>query len=104
MLSYCSITGVMSLRTEKIKKVAGKIREARRYWDAHRNKAARRERDLALELYSELTEEEKKEILVKMILVHFDYRITVDPVLCQRGFLDSRAHLINMECWIAVQF
>ena len=44
-----------------MKEVAGKIREARRYWDAHRNKAARRERELALELYSELTEEEKKE-------------------------------------------
>ena len=62
MLGCCSITDVMSLRTEKIKEVAGKIREARRYWDAHRNKAARRERELALGLYSELTEVEKKEI------------------------------------------
>ena len=62
MLGFCVSTGVMSLRTEKIKEVAGKIREARRYWDAHRNKAARRERELALELYSGLTFEEKKEI------------------------------------------
>ncbi|MDG1670486.1 MAG: hypothetical protein P8H96_06445, partial [Akkermansiaceae bacterium] len=62
MLGCCSITDVMSLRREKIKEVAGKIREARRCWDAHRNKAARRERDQALGLYSDLTEVEKKEI------------------------------------------
>ena len=52
----------MSLRAEKIKEVAGKIRDARKYWDAHRNKAARRERDSALKQYSQLTEAEKKEI------------------------------------------
>ena len=44
-------------------------------------------------------------ILVKMMLVHFDDRITVDPVLRQLYFfLDVVAHMINMKRWRAVQF
>jgi len=52
----------MSLRKDKIKEVAKKIRDARKYWDAHRNKAARREKEMAMERYSELSKEEKDEI------------------------------------------
>ena len=52
----------MSVRKEKIKVVNERIRIARRYWDAHNNKAARRERDSALKEYAQLTKEEKKQV------------------------------------------
>lgn len=43
-----------------VKEVNRRIRVARGYWDAHRNKACRRERDRALELYETLSEVEKE--------------------------------------------
>ena len=45
-----------------IKEVARRIRVARSYWNAHRNKACRRERDRALSLYERLTKEEREQI------------------------------------------
>jgi len=45
-----------------VKEVARRIRLARSLWDAHRNKACRRERDTALQLYLKLSDQEKEEI------------------------------------------
>jgi hypothetical protein len=45
-----------------IKEVCRRIRVARSYWDAHNNAACRRERDRALELYNQLTQQQKDEI------------------------------------------
>ena len=45
-----------------IKEVNRRIRLARSYWDAHRNKACRRERDAAMALYETLTKEQKEQV------------------------------------------
>lgn len=45
-----------------IKEVCRRIRVARSYWNAHNNAACRRERDRALELYNQLTKQQKDEI------------------------------------------
>ena len=47
---------------ELVKETARRIRLARSHWDAHRNKACRRERDRALSLYERLTPAEKDQI------------------------------------------
>lgn len=47
---------------DKIKEVNRRIRLARYYWDKHRNKPCRRERDAALLQYTMLSEEEKNKI------------------------------------------
>ena len=45
-----------------IKEVCRRIRVARSYWDAHNNRACRREREQALSLYNRLTKQEKEKI------------------------------------------
>jgi hypothetical protein len=45
-----------------IKEVCRRIRVARSYWDAHNNRACRKEREKALELYNTLTKEQKRQI------------------------------------------
>lgn len=45
-----------------VKEVNRRIRLARKHWDAHRNKACRRERDRALALYETLSEEQKEKV------------------------------------------
>ena len=45
-----------------VKEVNRKIRLARSLWDAYNNKACRREREQAMELYESLTEEQKVKI------------------------------------------
>jgi len=45
-----------------IKEVNRRIRLARTHWDAHRNKACRRERDSAIELYETLTTEQREKV------------------------------------------
>lgn len=45
-----------------IKEVNRRIRLARSYWDAHRNKPCRRERDRALELYETLTKDQREKV------------------------------------------
>ena len=45
-----------------IKEVCRRIRVARSYWDAHNNRACRREREKALALYNTLTKAEKDQI------------------------------------------
>lgn len=45
-----------------IKEANRRIRLARSHWDAHRNKACRRERDSALSLYEKLTKEQREKI------------------------------------------
>lgn len=45
-----------------IKEVARRIRLARTQWDAHNNKACRRERTRALELYETLSKEQREQI------------------------------------------
>ena len=45
-----------------VKETTRRIRQARSYWDAHRNGACRRERERALGLYERLTTEEKARI------------------------------------------
>lgn len=45
-----------------VKEVNRRIRLARTHWDAHNNKACRRERERALELYQTLTEEQKEQV------------------------------------------
>lgn len=47
---------------ELIKEVCRRIRVARSYWDAHNNRACRREREKALELYNTLTKAQKEQI------------------------------------------
>ena len=47
---------------ELIKEVSRRIRVARSYWDAHKNKACRFERERAMKLYDKLTPEEKAKI------------------------------------------
>ncbi|GBF81981.1 Precorrin-3B methylase [Aphanothece sacrum] len=45
-----------------IKEVCRRIRVARSYWDAHNNKACRREREKALDLYNTLNKDQKNKI------------------------------------------
>lgn len=45
-----------------VKEVNRRIRLARTHWDAHRNKACRRERDAAMALYETLTKEQKEQV------------------------------------------
>jgi hypothetical protein len=45
-----------------VKETNRRIRLARGYWDAHKNKACRRERERALALYERLTEEQRERI------------------------------------------
>jgi len=45
-----------------VKEVNRRIRLARTQWDAHNNKACRRERSRALELYETLTKEQKEKV------------------------------------------
>ena len=42
-----------------LKETCRRLRVARRYWKAHRNKACRRERDRALDLYQRLSPAER---------------------------------------------
>ena len=52
-----SLTG-----TALIKEVNRQIRLARSHWDAHRNKACRRERDKAIVLYERLSKAEREKV------------------------------------------
>lgn len=45
-----------------VKEVCRRIRVARSYWDAHNNAACRGEREKALALYNQLTQEQKDQI------------------------------------------
>ena len=45
-----------------VKEVNRRIRLARSHWDAHRNKASRRERDAAMALYQTLSQEQKEQV------------------------------------------
>lgn len=45
-----------------IKEVCRRIRVARSYWDAHRNRACRHQREQALALYNQLSPEQKAQI------------------------------------------
>lgn len=45
-----------------IKEVCRRIRVARSYWDAHNNRACRKEREQALALYNQLTKAQKEQI------------------------------------------
>jgi len=55
------------------KEVSRRIRLARKHWDAHRNKACRRERDAALALYSKL-DDSQKERIPQVLRVWLRYR------------------------------
>ena len=48
--------------TALIKEVNRQIRLARSHWDAHRNKACRRERDKAIKLYERLSKTEREKV------------------------------------------
>jgi len=56
-----------------IKEVNRRIRLARSHWDEHNNKACRRERDHALELY-ELLSKEQREKVPQVLRVWLRYR------------------------------
>lgn len=45
-----------------VKEVNRRVRLARSHWDAHRNKACRRERDTAMALYETLTKEQREQV------------------------------------------
>ena len=45
-----------------VKEVCHRIRVARSYWDAHNNRACRRERERALTLYNTLSKNQKEQI------------------------------------------
>ncbi len=45
-----------------VKEVCRRIRLARSYWEKHRNKACRRERERALNLYQRLNEAERQQV------------------------------------------
>ena len=45
-----------------VKEVCRRIRMARSFWDAHNNKACRRERDRAIELYERLSPREREQV------------------------------------------
>ncbi len=48
--------------SELVKETNRRIRLARGFWDAHKNKACRRERDRALALYERLSKEQREQI------------------------------------------
>jgi hypothetical protein len=48
--------------TTLIKEVNRRIRLARSHWDAHNNKACRRERQHAIDLYETLTKEQREKV------------------------------------------
>ncbi|MEM8604787.1 MAG: Precorrin-3B methylase [Cyanobacteria bacterium P01_H01_bin.121] len=48
--------------TALVKEVCRRIRVARSYWDAHNNRACRKERQRALDLYQTLTSEQKEQV------------------------------------------
>ena len=48
--------------TQLVKETNRRIRAARSLWDAHKNKACRRERERALALYERLTPAQKEQI------------------------------------------
>lgn len=54
--------GVPLVGKALVKEVNRRIRLARSHWDAHRNKACRRERESALELYNTLSDEQKQKV------------------------------------------
>jgi len=45
-----------------VKEVCRRIRVARSYWDAHNNRACRREREKALQLYETLDKQQREQI------------------------------------------
>mgnify|MGYP001822165937 CR=1 FL=1 len=45
-----------------VKEVCRRIRLARSFWDAHNNKACRRERDRAMGLYEKLSRQEREQV------------------------------------------
>src|SRR5437764_13543763 len=45
-----------------VKETCRRIRVARSYWDAHNNRACRRERETAMTLYESLTEAEREKV------------------------------------------
>ena len=45
-----------------VKEVNRKIRLARSHWDAHNNKACRREREQAMALYESLSQQQKEQV------------------------------------------
>ena len=45
-----------------VKEVCRRIRLARSYWDAHNNKACRRERDRVMGLYEKLSKAEREQV------------------------------------------
>ena len=47
---------------ELVKEVCRRIRVARSFWNAHRNKACRRERVRALSLYQRLSPQEREQV------------------------------------------
>ena len=47
---------------ELVTEVGRRIRVARSFWNAHRNKACRRERDRALSLYQRLSPQEREQV------------------------------------------
>ena len=47
---------------ELVKEVCRRIRVARSFWNAHRNKACRRERERALSLYERLNPQEREQV------------------------------------------
>ena len=56
-----------------VKEVCRRIRLARSYWDAHRNKPCRRERDHAIALYERLSKAER-ETVPQVLRVWLRYR------------------------------
>ena len=58
---------------ELVKEVCRRIRGARSFWNAHRNKACRRERDRALSLYQRLSPQEREQV-PQVLRVWLHYR------------------------------
>lgn len=56
-----------------VKETNRRIRLARGYWDAHKNKACRRERERALALYERLSKEQR-ELIPQSLRVWLRYR------------------------------
>ena len=48
--------------TALVKEVCRRIRVARKYWDAHNNRACRGEREKAIALYETLTKEQREKV------------------------------------------
>jgi hypothetical protein len=56
-----------------IKEVNRRIRLARKHWDSHNNKACRRERDRAIQLYETLTTQQR-DLVPQVLRVWLRYR------------------------------